>query len=257
MPEGASVTPQASAPVGRAGRRRRWLAAVLCAVVAISAGVILFAAGVFEVDRIRFSALHRVSFDEADQATGIRVGDFMGTLDIGAAEQSLEALPWVAEARVQRRWPTTVEIDVVERSAAALALRAPESWVLVDIDGRVLTSALSALPDLPRLSGVGAAPAPGGFLAEDASALLGVLSAASGQPEFAVVALWRDERGDMRARVRQQPGDLVLEVALGDDSAIRAKTAAIAAVIGELEHSDAAPLLDVSVPRLPVLRPSG
>ena len=47
----------------------------------------------------------------------------------------------------------------------------------------------------------------------------------------------------------------MLEVALGDESAIGAKTAAIAAVIGEMTTADA--ILDVSVPHLPVLRPSG
>lgn len=229
----------------------------MTALVAVAAAVatILLAAGTFETDRIHFSGLHRVSYDEAYEAADIRPGDFMGTLDTGGAERSLESLPWVADARVRRRWPATVEVDVVERTPAAVALAAPGSWVLLDIEGRILTSPLTVVPELPRLSGIAAAPEPGAFLASDANALLAALSAAHGQPEFEVAALWRDRRGDLRARVRQQPGDLVLEVALGDDSAIGAKTAAIAAVIGEMTASDA--ILDVSVPHLPVLRPSG
>ncbi|WP_419853509.1 cell division protein FtsQ/DivIB [Candidatus Poriferisodalis sp.] len=225
------------------------------AAVAASVAAILFAAGTFEVDRIHFSGLHRVSYDEAYGAADIHAGDFMGTLDTGEAERSLESLPWIADARIQRRWPATVEVDVVERSAAAIALAAPGSWVLIDIEGRVLTSPLAILPELPRLSGIAAAPEPGAFLASDANALLAALSAAHGQPEFVIAALWRDGRGDISARVWQQPGDLVLEVALGDESAIGAKTAAIAAVIGEMTTSAA--ILDVSVPHLPVLRPSG
>lgn len=229
----------------------------MTALVAVAAAVatILLAAGTFETDRIHFSGLHRVSYDEAYEAAGIGPGDFMGTLDTGGAERSLESLPWVADARVRRRWPATVDVDVVERTPAAVALAAPSSWVLLDIEGRILTSPLTVVPELPRLSGIAAAPEPGAFLASDANALLAALSAAHGQPEFEVAALWRDRRGDLRARVRQQPGDLVLEVALGDESAIGAKTAAIAAVIGEMTTSDA--ILDVSVPHLPVLRPSG
>ena len=234
-------------------RRRRWLAAALTGAVTVSVAAILLAAGAFGVDRLHFSGLHRVSYDEAYEAAGISAGDFMGTLDTGGAEQSLEDLPWVAEARVRRRWPATVEIDVLERSEAALALAAADSWVLADIEGRILTSPLAVPPELPRLSGISGAPKPGGYLASDADALLAVLSAAQGQPEFAVVALWRDRRGDMRARVRQQPSGRVLETTLGDDSAIGAKTAAIAAVIGEMTASDV--ILDVSVPHLPVLRP--
>lgn len=235
-------------------RPRRWLTAmVLGAVVALLAAILL-TAGTFEVDRIHFGGLHRVSYDEAYQAAGIRVGDFMGTLNAGQVERSLEALPWIADARVRRRWPATVEVDVVERSEAAIALAAPGSWVLADIEGRILTSPLTVLPELARLSGIAAAPEPGAFLADDADALLAFLSAAHGQPEFVVVALWRDQRGDMRARVRRRSSDLVLEAALGDESAIGAKTTAIAAVIGEMTSSDAT--LDVSVPHLPVLRPS-
>lgn len=236
-------------------RRHRWLTVTALVAVAAAVATILLAAGTFETDRVHFSGLHRVSYDEAYEAAGIRPGDFMGTLDTGGAERSLESLPWVADARIRRRWPATVDVDVVERTPAAVALAAPGSWVLLDIEGRILTSPLTVVPELPRLSGIAAAPEPGAFLASDANALLAALGAAHGQPEFEVAALWRDRRGDLRARVRQQPGDLVLEVALGDDSAIGAKTAAIAAVIGEMTASDA--ILDVSVPHLPVLRPSG
>ncbi len=242
-------------PLARITRRRRWLTAAAFVVVVASAATALFAAGTFAVDRIHFSGLHRVSYDEAYEAADIHVGNFMATLDAGEAEGSLERLPWVAEAQVRRRWPATVDVHVVERTAAAIALAAPSSWVLIDIEGRVLTSPLTVVPELPRLSGIAAAPEPGAFLASDASALLVALSAAQGQPEFEIASLWRDRRGDLSARVRQQPGDLVLEVALGDESAIGAKTAAIAAVIGEMTASDA--ILDVSVPHLPVLRPSG
>ena len=249
------MAPGDTKPPARNRRRRRWLTAAALGAIVISVVTILLAAGTFEVDRIHFNGLHRVSYDEAHEAAGIRTGDFMGTLDTGEAERSLEELPWVADARVQRRWPASVEVDIVERTGAAIALAAPGSWVLIDIEGRVLTSPLAVMPEHPRLSGIAAAPGPGGFLASDASALLAALSAADGQPEYVIAAIWRDRRGDIRARVRQQPGDLVLEVSLGDESAIGAKTAAIAAVIGEMTSSDA--ILDVSVPHLPVLRPSG
>lgn len=249
------MAPNDTKPPVPTGHRRRWLTAAALGAIAASIATILLAADTFDVNRIHFSGLHRVSYDEAYEAAGVRNGDFMGTLDTGGAERALEELPWVADARVRRRWPASVEVDVIERTGVAIALTAPDSWALIDIEGRVLTSPLAVLPEYPRLSGIAAAPPPGGFLASDADVLLAALNAAHKQPEYAIAALWRDRRGDIRARVRQQPGNLMLEVTLGDASAIGAKTAAIAAVIGEMTTTDA--ILDVSVPHLPVLRPSG
>lgn len=234
------------------GRAHRWVIAAVLVVVLLLSGTIAIAAGAFDVDRVDFSGLHRVSYDEAYRAADIRPGDFMGTLDTGGASEALSELPWVRSAEIQRRWGGTVEIDVIERAPVALALTVPDSWVLVDSDGRVLTTALAAPPSLPRLSGISAAPAPGRYLAADAEALLDVLDAADGQPGFTVAAVWRDRRGDVRARIRRQPDGAVFETGLGDDLAIGAKTAAIAAVIGDLAPSSA--VLDVSVPHLPVVR---
>lgn len=234
------------------GRANRWVIAAVSLVMLLLSGVIAIAAGAFDVDRVDFSGLHRVSYDEAYRAAGIKPGDFMGTLDADGAREALSGLPWVRSAEIRRRWRGTVEIHVIERAPAALALTAPDSWVLVDSEGRVLTPALASPPSLPRLSGISAAPAPGRYLSLDADALLDVLDAADGQPGFTVVAVWRDRRGDVRARIRRQPDGAVLETALGDDSAIGAKTAAIAAVVGDLAPSGT--VLDVSVPHLPVVR---
>ncbi len=224
----------------------------VAAAVLLLSSVISVSAGAFDVDRIDFRGLHRVSYDEAIQAAGIKLGDFMGTLDVGGARDALGELPWVHSAQVRRLWGGAVEVDIVERAPVALALTAPESWVLVDREGRVLTTVLATPPALPRLSGIAAAPAVGDYLAPDADALLEVLDTADGQLGFVVAALWRDGRGDVGARVRRQSDGAVFEATLGDDSAIGAKTAAIAAVIPGLTPPGA--FLDVSVAHLPVVR---
>ncbi|WP_419908842.1 cell division protein FtsQ/DivIB [Candidatus Poriferisodalis sp.] len=234
------------------GHVHQWVISAVSVVLLLLSGVIAIVAGAFDVERVDFGGLHRVSYDEAYRAAGIRPGDFMGTLDADGAREALSELPWVRTAEIGRHWPRTVEIDIVERVPAALALIAPDSWVLVDSEGRVLTTALASPPSLPRLSGISAAPAPGRYLAPEAGALLDVLDTADGQPGFAVAAVWRDRRGDVRARISRQPDGAVFEAALGDDSAIGAKTAAIAAVVSDLAPSGA--ILDVSVPHLPVVR---
>ena len=233
-------------------RAPRWAIAAAVVALLVLSGVIAISAGAFDVDRVDFSGLHRVSYDEAYRAADIRPGDFMGTLDTASARDGLGDLPWVLSAQIRRRWDGTVAIDVTERVPAALALAGPQKWVLIDREGRVLTAVLARPPSLPRLSGISAAPAPGGYLAPDAGALLDVLDAAGGQPGFAVTALWRDRRGDVWARVQRLSDSAVFEATLGDDSAIGAKAAAIAAVISGLEPAGA--VLDVSVAHLPVVR---
>ena len=39
--------------------------------------------------------------------------------DLPAIERAVEALPWVDHARVQRRWPNSLHVTVVEQTAAA------------------------------------------------------------------------------------------------------------------------------------------
>ncbi len=227
----------------------------------ISLAVGVLASGAVDVDRIEFTGLHRVSFDEAIEAVSIRAGDAMLLINTSEAAESLQELPWIDNAQVRRRWPGTVEVEITERRAIALALQAPQTWVLVDTEGRVLTGALADPPKLPRLSGIHAAPAAGGFLSDDADAMLEVVEALSAAHGLVIESVWRDQRGDLRARLRMLAQRAYLGVVLGDNSRIAAKSAAVATVVGKLSETaqtgtDDADIseLDVSVPRLPVLR---
>lgn len=250
------------------GRGRRWAWLLASVIATACVGLLVLTGGATDVDRIEFGGLHRTSLDEATEAVGISIGDALVFIDAQEAEASLRTLPWVDDARVRKRWPGTVEVEISERVGLALALSAPDRWVLVDAHGRVLTGALASPPLLPRLSGIRAAPAPGAFLGADAEAMLAVVDALASQPPLELKAVWRDNRSDLRARLRRQDSVGELEIVLGDDSALAAKAAAIAAVVGTSDNaglpSDGAREitgdvsegieLDVSVPHLPVLR---
>jgi len=76
-----------------------------------------------------------------------RVHGTFFTIDLESVRGSLEKLPWVREARVERRWPDTLVVTLIEHVPLA-------RWndnALVSEAGDVFVAALSQA--LPRLSG--------------------------------------------------------------------------------------------------------
>ena len=79
------------------------------------------------------------------------------TLDVEAARQRVESLPWVATATLVRIFPDKLRVELSERKPSAI-WHDGERTALVDVDGRVLSYvAASLLPNgLPHLAGDGA-----------------------------------------------------------------------------------------------------
>ena len=77
----------------------------------------------------------------------------MPLLDVAAIRQRLLEYGWVKDARVSRRFPDTLVIDIVERKPAAL-WQDEDRLTLIDADGVVLDRVpVSQMPDLPLLIG--------------------------------------------------------------------------------------------------------
>jgi len=77
-------------------------------------------------------------------------------VDVAAIRQRLLAFGWVKDARVSRRLPDTLVIDIVERRPAALWQNRGE-LALIDAEGVVLDRVpITKMPDLPLLIGTGA-----------------------------------------------------------------------------------------------------
>ncbi len=80
----------------------------------------------------------------------------MPLVDVHAIRQKLLRFGWVKDARVSRRLPDTLVIDIVERTPAAL-WQDRQQLALIDSDGVVLDRvAVDKMPDLPLLIGPGA-----------------------------------------------------------------------------------------------------
>ncbi len=80
----------------------------------------------------------------------------MPLVDVSGIRERLLQFGWVKDARVSRRFPDTLVIDIVERKPAAL-WQNEQGLSLIDAEGVVLDRVpVSQMPDLPLLIGKGA-----------------------------------------------------------------------------------------------------
>jgi cell division protein FtsQ len=214
------------------------------ALVALVAGAWVVAlSSLLDVDHITVTGAEHTPAHDVRVASGIRTGDALLFLDAGRAEQRLEALPWVADARIERHLPGDVEIRIVERTPVAWARREADRVALIDARGRVLADVTAPPPGLPELAGLDALPPPGGT-ARPSSAL--------GVPRALPPGL------RTRVRLVQVRGaDLALElgdgpeVRLGSRTHLETKARAALAVL-EAQRGAPPAYVDVRVPSAPV-----
>ena len=121
---------------------------------------------------------------------------FLST-DLDAVEDAVEALPWVDHARVQRRWPNSLHVTVVEQTAAA---RWGDSGLL-NTRGQLFVRAATHVPaELPRLSG------PDGTESQVAQRYLSAQGRVL-EAGMRIAALRLDERGEAGALAVSAPLD--------------------------------------------------
>ena len=119
-------------------------------------------------------------------------------VDLDAVRDSLLGHSWVADARVSRRLPDLLAVDIVERVPVAVWDRAGR-LALIDRTGAVIEGVdASAMPDLPLVQGPGAN--------RQVEGLARLMSAAPAVAERVAGAAWR---GNRRWDVRFQSGEVL------------------------------------------------
>ena len=92
--------------------------------------------------------IYRIALDQRTTALPL--------VDVAAIRERLLDYGWVKDARVSRRYPDTLVVDIVERAPAAL-WQDGQRLSLIDAEGHVLDKvAVTSMPDLPLLVGSGA-----------------------------------------------------------------------------------------------------
>jgi len=122
---------------------------------ATSAGEAVGRAG-FTVKRVDVKGIQRMDSKPVYQIALDQRSMAMPLVDVHAIRSQLLQYGWVKDARVSRRLPDTLVIDIVEREPAAL-WQDKLQLALIDSEGVVLDRVpVDKMPDLPLLIGAGA-----------------------------------------------------------------------------------------------------
>lgn len=108
----------------------------------------------FAISRVRFVGLSHAAEEELLRKSGLSIGQNLFRADLARASRAIEAHPWVASARLERRLPSTVIASVVEHRPMAL-VQLGNLYVLDDQGALFKRAAPEDALDLPLVTGLG------------------------------------------------------------------------------------------------------
>lgn len=105
----------------RRQRRTRWIVLGSGLLVLLLAGLatwLVWFSSVFAATEVRVNGLSLLTEQQVTDAAAVELGGPLATQDVDAIRGRVAALAPVAEVRVERRFPHTIEITVTERTLA-------------------------------------------------------------------------------------------------------------------------------------------
>lgn len=131
---GAGAAPDGS---HRPRTGRSWgvvLGVVLALLLAVAGAVVVYTVPVFSVDHVEVTGNQRIADEDIRAAAQVPEGENLLRVDTVAAASGVVADPWIDRATVHRSLPSTLVIDVTERTAVAW-IDTPEGTTLIDASG--------------------------------------------------------------------------------------------------------------------------
>lgn len=231
------------------GRRRRLIGSLAAVAVLALAVWIAFWSPLLKVRDVKVVGGKNVSSADVAAIAGLGSDDNLLLVSTSQVTAAVEELPWVREAKVDRRLPGTVRVRIVERKPAVVLSSGGDQWTL-DRMGNVLTDGV-ATGGLPALAGIDLAGVSVGERVAD-PAMRDALAA------------WRSLSPKIRAQVAAvlapTPERITLsfsdgtQVRYGAARSMRAKNQVLAALLAELRaDGGAASYIDVRVPTNPAI----
>lgn len=164
----------------------------------------------FAVRHVEIRGLERMKNEPVYQVADEQLRRAMPLVDLEGTRQRLLRFGWVQDARVSRRFPDTLVVDIVERRPAAI-WQHNRTLALIDPQGVVLEPVkLDAMPDLPLVIGPAAN--------RQVTALARLIRGAPHLKPMIAGASWI---GGRRWDIRFQSGE-VLTLPEGEEAAARA-----------------------------------
>ncbi len=172
----------------------------------------------FTVQRVEVVGAERIDYLKIYDTALAQQNRSMAAVDLAGLRRELLRYGWIKDARVSRRLPDTLVIDIVERAPAAV-WQHNRKLALIGADGVVLEPvAAAAMPDLPLLIGPGAN--------RRSAELASLLDTASALRPLLAGAAWV---GNRRWDLRFKSGELLL---------LPEGEAAAAAALARFAHSE-------------------
>lgn len=117
------------------------------------------------LETITVVGLHYTQPDDILAAVGIHQGDPLLAMDPAETRARLENLPWIKHATIERLFPHSLRVTVIERMPIALFQADDGTYKLVDPDGKVIAGGYERFLHLPVVVGEGAPEAASDLLA--------------------------------------------------------------------------------------------
>jgi cell division protein FtsQ len=154
----SNIDPRISArrsAVSRAKGRKRliWIGVGVGVFAVVVLAIALFASKVFDVREVHVQGAVYADQAVIDAVVAEMLGDPVLLVDTRAAEERLEAIPWVERAVVRTDFPHDVYIDIRERRAAVGFQGTDAKFRVIDVTGRVLQVSDGQPADLLLIAG--------------------------------------------------------------------------------------------------------
>jgi cell division protein FtsQ len=225
-------------------RQRRLRAALPWAV---SLGVLLVLGGlawlvygtpVLGVRDVRVLGTELLTAQQVQQATGVSDDEPLARVDLDHVRARVRAIPAVDRVVVRRSWPSTLIVEVVERTPVA-AVPSGQSFTLIDRSGVPYRQVGARPADLPLLRLATPGPAD-----EDTRSALTVLGALSSQLRQQLVAVSVAAPAQIKLELRKDR-----TVVWGDDTQSDTKSQVATALLKKATSE-----IDVSAPAVVTIR---
>ncbi|MGD0943287.1 MAG: FtsQ-type POTRA domain-containing protein [Acidimicrobiales bacterium] len=233
----------------RGHRRLGLLLSALAAAGASAGAVAILHSSLFSARTVAIAGAVHTPRSEILEVSGLDRRPPLIDVDPAAIERRLDRLPWVSTAAVQVHWPSTVDLDVVERVPVATSPLEGGGFAVLDSTGRVLADQAARPAGLPLVALAKISSLPGSSLGPAARPLL---AAAAQLPVSLLPRVQEIAVSGSDGIVLHLEGGL--RAVIGDDEALAEKFVSLATVLSRVNLAGIG-AIDLRVAASPVLTP--